>query len=319
MPLRGVMCGYPARTYGRIVIDAQGLTKHYGRTAAVDEVSFRVGPGRVTGFLGPNGSGKSTTMRLILGLDTPTRGTVTVGGLRFRDLARSLHVVGAVLDAGDVLAGRTAAAHLAMLAAGNGIRRQRVDEVLGVVGLADVSGRRVGGFSLGMRQRLGIAAALLGDPGVLILDEPMNGLDTEGIRWIRRLLRSMADEGRTVLLSSHLMSEMELVADHLLVIGAGRLLADEPIGEFVSRRGESVVRVRGERLNVLSAVLGARADIHGEIGVVRGVSAREIGRLALEHAIVLEELTPVQASVEDVFTELVAAHQQYRHQHWENA
>ncbi|WP_282785540.1 MULTISPECIES: ATP-binding cassette domain-containing protein [unclassified Nocardia] len=294
------------------MIEARGLTKYYGRTRAVADATFVVRPGRVTGFLGPNGSGKSTTLRLVLGLDAPTRGEVTVCGRRYRDLRRPLCTVGALLDAGDVLAGRTAAAHLAMLAACTGIRAERVDEVLGLVGLADVAGRRVGGFSLGMRQRLGIAAALLGDPGVLILDEPMNGLDTAGIRWIRGLLRDMADEGRTVLLSSHLMSELELVADHLLVIGAGRLLADQPIGEFVARGAESVVRVRSADLVALTAALGGAAELRGEVATVRGLSPREIGRVAADRGIVLDELTPVRASVEDVYTELVAAHRQYR-------
>ncbi|MBF6416173.1 ABC transporter ATP-binding protein [Nocardia cyriacigeorgica] len=295
------------------MIEARGLTKHYGRTKAVDEVSFTVEPGRVTGFLGPNGSGKSTTMRLILGLDTPTSGRATVAGRPYRELVRPLHTVGALLDAGDVMGSRTAAAHLAFLAAANRIGRRRVDEVLALAGLADVAGRRVTGFSLGMRQRLGIAAALLGDPAALVLDEPVNGLDTEGIRWIRHLLRAMADEGRAVLLSSHLMSEIELVADHLLVIGAGRLLADEPLHSFVERHTEPVVRVRSAELSRLAALLGPRARVQGDAATVHGSTAREVGRVAAAHGIALDELTPLHASVEDVFTRLVAGHEPHRH------
>ncbi|NNH70569.1 ATP-binding cassette domain-containing protein [Nocardia uniformis] len=295
------------------MIEARGLTKYYGRTCAVEDLTFTVEPGRVTGFLGPNGSGKSTTMRLILGLDSPTRGAVTVTGRRYRDLVRPLHTVGALLDAGDVMRSRTAAAHLEILAASNRIPRRRVDEVLDLVGLTSVAGKRVRGFSLGMLQRLGIAAALLGDPAILVLDEPVNGLDTEGIRWIRGMLRAMADEGRTVLLSSHLMSETQLVADHLIVIGAGRLLADEPIVEFVERRTDPVVLVRSAELSSFAAVLGARIEIRGDTGTVRGIASREIGRLAMTHGIVLDELTPVHASVEDVFTRLVTEHQRFGH------
>jgi len=295
------------------MIEARGLTKHYGRTRAVENVTFTVHPGRVTAFLGPNGSGKSTTMRLILGLDTPTSGQVWVVGRPYRALVRPLHTVGALLDAGDVMGSRSAAAHLAFLAAANGIRRGRVDEVLGSVGLAEVAGHRVKGFSLGMRQRLGIAAALLGDPAVLVLDEPVNGLDTDGIRWIRQLLRTMADEGRTVLLSSHLMSETELVADHLLVIGDGELLADEPVRQFVERHAEPVVRVRSADMSRLAELLGPRMRVHGDTGTVRGSTAREIGRVAAAHGIALDELVQVHASVEEVFTRLVSGHDPHRH------
>ncbi|WP_280441894.1 ATP-binding cassette domain-containing protein [Nocardia brasiliensis] len=297
------------------MIEARGLTKAYGRMVAVRDVGFTVAPGRVTGFLGPNGSGKTTTLRMILGLATPSSGEVRVAGKRYCELVRPLHVVGALLDAGDVLASRTAVAHLRVLAAANGIRRSRVDEVLGAVGLAEVAGRRVGEFSLGMRQRLGIAAALLGDPAIVVLDEPVNGLDTEGIRWIRGLLRSMADEGRTVLLSSHVMSEMQLVADHLLVIGAGTLLADEPMTRFIERHADPVVRVRAAELPVLVETIGAaaRVELHGDSAVVHGISSRAIGRLAARNGIVLDELTPVHASVEDVFTGLVEQHQQFAH------
>ncbi|WP_167769048.1 ABC transporter ATP-binding protein [Nocardia sp. CS682] len=295
------------------MIQAQALTKHYGRTHAVEDLSFTVESGRVTGFLGPNGSGKSTTMRLILGLDAPSRGQVTVLGRRYRELVRPLHTVGALLDSGDVLRSRTAAAHLSFLAVSNRIPRRRVEEVLASVGLTDVAGQRVKGFSLGMLQRLGIAVALLGDPAILVLDEPVNGLDTEGIRWIRGMLRSMADEGRTVLLSSHLMSETQLVADHLIVLGAGRLLADEPLTEFVERRADPVVRVRSAELATLAESLGRPIEIHGDTGTVRGLRSREIGRLAAAHGIVLDELTPIHASVEDVYTRLVAEHQQFGH------
>jgi ABC-2 type transport system ATP-binding protein len=217
------------------MIEARGLVKRYGATLAVDRLSFDVRAGKVTGFLGPNGSGKSTTMRLILGLDAPDAGGVRIGGRRYRDLAWPLREVGALLEAGAFHPGRSARAHLATLAASNNIGRARVDEVLGVVDLADVAGRRAGRLSLGMAQRLGIAAALLGDPGVLLLDEPVNGLDPEGIRWIRDLLRSLAAQGRVVFVSSHLISEIALTADHLVVIGQGRLLADTSVAELAAR------------------------------------------------------------------------------------
>jgi ABC-2 type transport system ATP-binding protein len=216
------------------MIEARGLVKRYGATVAVDRLSFDVRPGTVTGFLGPNGSGKSTTMRLVLGLDAPDAGGVRIDGRCYRDLAWPLREVGALLEAGAFHPGRSARAHLAALAASNGIGRSRVDEVLGVVGLTDVDGRRAGRFSLGMAQRLGIAAALLGDPGVLLLDEPVNGLDPEGIRWIRDLLKSLAAQGRVVFLSSHLISEMALTAEHLVVIGHGRLLADTSVAELAA-------------------------------------------------------------------------------------
>ncbi|MFC9993905.1 ATP-binding cassette domain-containing protein [Nocardia sp. NPDC127526] len=288
------------------MIEARSLTKYYGKTRAIEDLTFTVQPGRVTGFLGPNGSGKSTTMRLMLGLDTPTSGEVSVVGRRYSDLMYPLHTVGALLDAGDVLPSRTAANHLAFLAASNGIPRRRVDEVLDRVGLSDVADMRVKGFSLGMRQRLGVAAALLGDPSVLILDEPVNGLDTEGIRWIRQTLRAMADEGRTVLLSSHMMSETELVADHLLVISRGTIVADEPTADFVARNAEPRVRVRGSDLAELARALGDRMEIRGDVGTVRGVPSREVWRAAATRGVVLDELTPINASVEEVFTRLVS-------------
>ena len=217
------------------MIEARGLGKRYGATAAVDDLTFTIRPGMVTGFLGPNGAGKTTTMRLILGLDYPSAGSVTVNGRPYAQLSAPMHQVGALLDAGAVHGGRSARNQLLGVAQTNGVGRRRVDEVLGLVGLADVAGKRSKGFSLGMRQRLGIAAALLGDPQILIFDEPVNGLDPEGIRWIRTLMRSLAAEGRTVFVSSHLMSEMEHTADHLLVIGRGRLIADCGMTEFTTR------------------------------------------------------------------------------------
>jgi len=228
------MSGGPRRSHPDQVIQANELTKRYGRTTAVQDLTFTVRPGHVTGFLGPNGAGKSTTLRLMLGLNTPTGGTVTIDGRRFRDRARGLRHVGALLDAGDVHGGRTAGAHLAALARSNRIPRARVGEVLDATGLADAAGRRIRGFSLGMRQRLGIAAALLGDPPVLLFDEPLNGLDPEGVMWVRGLFRGLAAEGRTVFVSSHLMSEMEHTADHLIVIGRGRLLADTSVAELTA-------------------------------------------------------------------------------------
>src|SRR5271170_2407992 len=240
---------------GSPMIEARGLVKRYGSTAAVNDLSFAIRPGQVTGFLGPNGAGKTTTMRLILGLDYPTAGTVTVNGQPYARLPNPMHQVGALLDAGAVHGGRTARSHLLCLAQTNGIAPRRVDEVLGLVGLADVAGKRSGGFSLGMRQRLGIAAALLGDPKILMFDEPVNGLDPEGILWIRTLMRSLAAEGRTVLVSSHLMSEMEYTADHLLVIGRGKLIADCGMAEFIARSSVQAVRVRTQQADVLSAAI----------------------------------------------------------------
>src|SRR6266581_7239348 len=233
------------------MIEARGLTKRYGRVRAVDALSFDVRPGVVTGFLGPNGSGKSTTMRMMLELDAPDSGTVRIGGRRYRELGWPLREVGALLEAGSFHPGRSARAHLAALAASNSIPASRVDEVLGQVGLASAAGRRAGKFSLGMAQRLGIAAALLGDPGVLLFDEPVNGLDPEGVAWIRRLLRSLAGEGRTVFVSSHLMSEMALTADHLIVIGRGRLIADTTVEQFVRQSSKNIVRVRSPQASEL--------------------------------------------------------------------
>jgi ABC-2 type transport system ATP-binding protein len=288
-------------------IEAQGLTKRYGDTLAVDGLTFVVRPGRVTGFLGPNGAGKSTTMRLVLGLDAPSAGTVTVAGRHYADLPRPLHTVGALLDARAVHPGRTAANHLLALAQTAGIGRRRVDEVLGLVGLESVARRRAGTFSLGMSQRLGIATALLGDPPVLMFDEPVNGLDPEGIRWIRTLMRDLAAEGRTVLVSSHLMTEMALTAQHLLVIGRGRLLADTGIDEFLDRHGVETVLVRSGEQDRLARVLrGAGAQLDTDAGALRveRLTATEIGKLAAGEGIALTELTPRRDSLEDVFMAL---------------
>jgi ABC-2 type transport system ATP-binding protein len=288
-------------------IEARALTKRYGNKLAVDDLTFTVQPGRVTGFLGPNGAGKSTTMRLVLGLDAPTGGGVTISGRPYRHLTHPLHTVGALLDARACHPGRTAANHLLALAHTAGIGRARVDEVLALVGLAAVAGRRAGTFSLGMSQRLGIAAALLGDPPVLMFDEPVNGLDPEGIRWIRTLMRDLAAEGRTVLVSSHLMSEMALTAQHLLVIGRGRLLADTGIDEFLRQHGTESVLVRAGELDRLARVLrraGAHLDPDTDALHVQGLTATEIGKLAAGEGIALSELTPHRGSLEDVFMAL---------------
>ena len=290
------------------MIEAHGLTKRYGDKLAVDDLTFTVRPGVVTGFLGPNGAGKSTTMRMILGLDTPTRGSVTVNGRPYREHAAPLHEVGALLDARSVHPGRSACNHLLALAQTSGIPRSRVDEVVEAVGLAGVAGKRAGGFSLGMGQRLGIAAALLGDPRTVILDEPVNGLDTEGIRWIRSLLRGLAAEGRTVFVSSHLMSEMALTAQHLIVIGRGRLIADTGMEEFIAGAAPAVVRVRSADPAALAALLRSRevavADADDGALAVSGVSTDQVGRLAGAAGITLFELTAQRASLEDAFVDL---------------
>ncbi|MCX4388523.1 ATP-binding cassette domain-containing protein [Micromonospora peucetia] len=297
------------------VIELQSLTRRYGRTTAVDDLTLTVRPGHVTGFLGPNGAGKSTTLRMILGLTAPTSGTVTVDGVRFADRPRGLRHAGALLDAGDVHGGRSAAAHLSALARSNGITRTRVDEVLREVGLAAAAKRRIGGFSLGMRQRLGIAAALLGDPPVLLFDEPFNGLDPEGVRWVRDLFRRLAAEGRTVFVSSHLMSEMEHCADRLVVIGRGRLIAEQSLAEFAARGTRASVAVRTPDPTTLAAVLEAEgADVRpADAGalVVTGLTAARIGDLALAHGIGLHELTTRTASLEEAFMELTADSVEY--------
>ncbi|WP_049567049.1 ATP-binding cassette domain-containing protein [Streptomyces sp. SBT349] len=299
------------------MIDIHELTKRYGAERAVDGLSFTVRPGRVTGFLGPNGAGKSTTMRMILGLDAPTAGSALVGGRAYRELSAPLRTVGSLLDAKGVHGGRSAWHHLAGLAAASGIGQRRVDEVLGMVGLdAGTARKRAKGFSLGMGQRLGIAAALVGDPEVLILDEPVNGLDTEGIRWIRDLMRSLAAQGRTVFLSSHLMSEMELTADHLVVIGRGRLLADMPMREFIeshSAGGTLVRAAEAERMRALLEGAGARVSPDPRGGwLVEALDAAAIGELARAHGVALSELTPRLSSLEEVYTAMAAASAEYR-------
>jgi ABC-2 type transport system ATP-binding protein len=290
------------------MIEAQGLTKRYGDKLAVDDLTFTVRPGVVTGFLGPNGAGKSTTMRMILGLDTPTRGSVIVNGRPYREHAAPLHEVGALLDARSVHPGRSAYNHLLALAQTSGIPRSRVDEVVEAVGLASVARKRAGGFSLGMGQRLGIAAALLGDPRTVILDEPVNGLDTEGIRWIRSLLRGLAAEGRTVFVSSHLMSEMAMTAQHLIVIGRGRLIADAGTEELIAQAAPGVVRVRSTDPEALAALLRSRdvavsRDGDGALAV-SGLSTDEVGRAAGAAGITLLELTAQQASLEEAFVDM---------------
>ncbi|MDQ7808670.1 ATP-binding cassette domain-containing protein [Amycolatopsis sp. A133] len=288
-----------------MTIEIRGLTKRYGPDTVVDDLSFTVEPGQVTGFLGPNGAGKSTTMKMIVGLAAPTRGTVTVGGRRYRDLPVPLAEVGALLDAGAVHGGRKAFDHLLALAVSNGLPRRRVGEVLARTGLEGVAGKRAGGFSLGMRQRLGIAAALLGDPRVLIFDEPVNGLDPEGIRWIRDFMRSLAREGRAVLVSSHLMSEMAQTADHLVVIGRGKLVADTAVTELVRGEGTVLVRTPDPGLARLLATAGATVREGSEASlVVSGMTSAEIGKLAAYHGVVLAELTPQRVSLEDAFMEL---------------
>ena len=290
------------------MIEARGLTKRYGDKLAVDGLTFTVQPGMVTGFLGPNGAGKSTTMRMILGLDAPTSGSVTVNGRPYREHAAPLREVGALLDARSVHPGRSAYAHLLALAQTCGIRRSRVDEVVEAVGLGGAARRRAGGFSLGMGQRLGIAAALLGDPRTVILDEPVNGLDTEGIRWIRSLLRELAAEGRTVFVSSHLMGEMALTAQHLIIIGKGRLIADTGMDEFIAGAAPSLVRVRSTDLAALETLLRSRdvAVSGADDGAlaVSGLTTDQVGRLAGAAGITLLELTAQQASLEEAFIEL---------------
>jgi len=296
------------------VIELDGLTKRYGARVAVDDLTVRIEPGRVTGFLGPNGSGKTTTMRCIAGLTRPTAGTATVLGVPYRDLDVPMRRVGVLVDPRARHPGRTARAHLRALARSNRLPGSRVDDVLDLVGLTDVADDRAGGFSLGMGQRLGIAAALLGDPDVLLLDEPVNGLDPEGIRWVRELLRDLADEGRTVLVSSHLMSEMEDTADHLVVLGRGRLLADVPIGELLG--AQAVVRVRTPAVRLLTAAL-VRSG--GEVSVdddgtlrVRGLDAAAVGEVAFAAGVPLHELTRVTASLEAAYLALTHDEVEYR-------
>ena len=300
------------------MIEASNLTKRYGSTVAVNDLSFTIRPGVVTGFLGPNGAGKTTTMRLILGLDNPTAGTVTVNGKPHPQLPSPMHEVGALLDAKAVHGGRSARNHLVCLAQTNGISRRRVDEVLGVVGLSDVAGKRSKGFSLGMSQRLGIAATLLGDPEILMFDEPVNGLDPEGILWIRNLMRSLAAEGRTVFVSSHLMSEMENTADHVIVIGRGRLIADCSMADFIARSAGQAIRVRTPQPEALAravAAAGGRSAgaADGEAGEleVSGLTEERVGDIAFAHGVRLHHLAPSRASLEQAFMELTADSVEY--------
>jgi ABC-2 type transport system ATP-binding protein len=298
------------------MIEARGLTKRYGAKLAVDGLTFTVRPGVVTGFLGPNGAGKSTTMRMILGLDAPTRGSVTVNGKPYRRHPAPLREVGALLEARSVHPGRSAYHHLLAIAQTCGIGRSRVDEVIDAVGLGEVARRRAGGFSLGMGQRLGIAVALLGDPHTVILDEPVNGLDTEGIRWIRSLLRDLAAEGRTVFVSSHLMNEMALTAEHLIVIGRGRLIADTGMREFIAAAARDAVRVRTTDPDALAALLRPRAaevspDRDGAL-TVSGLTTDQVGRAAAAAGITLLELTPRQASLEEAFIDMTSDAVEFR-------
>jgi ABC-2 type transport system ATP-binding protein len=298
------------------MIVTHGLTKRYGKKLAVDGLSFTVTPGVVTGFLGPNGSGKSTTMRMILGLDLPDSGSATVNGTDFRTSAWPLREAGALLDARAFHPGRSARDHLRCLAKTNGISEARIDQVLDLVGLTAVADRRAGKFSLGMGQRLGIASALLGDPGVLLFDEPVNGLDPEGIRWVRYLLRDLAADGRTVLVSSHLINEMALTAERLVVIGRGRLIADTSVEEFTAQSQSDSVRVvtpTPTRFVTELSRAGARPSIAADGAiVVNGMEAAEIGELAIRRLLTVHELTPVRASLEDAFMELTGDDVEFR-------
>jgi ABC-2 type transport system ATP-binding protein len=305
------------------MIEVRELTKRYSDKLAVDHLSFTVEPGRVTGFLGPNGAGKSTTMRLILGLDHPTSGSATINGKRYRDLPAPLRSVGALLEAKSVHSGRSARNHLLFLAQTQGLPRSRVDEVLGLVGLQDVADKRAGGFSLGMGQRLGIAAAMLGNPEILLLDEPVNGLDPEGVLWIRNLMKQLAGEGRTILVSSHLMNEMAVTADYLIVVGRGKLITQATTEEVIARSTDKSVRVRSPQAERLTELItaaggavqqgnGTHATVPGtgngnghDVLTVSGLPAAKIGEIAASGSVVLHELTPL-ASLEDAFMELTS-------------
>ena len=296
------------------IIEVRGLTKRYGDKTAVDGLTFGIEPGMVTGFLGPNGAGKTTTMRCILGLDYPDAGTITVDGHDYHDLGYPMREVGALLDAKAVHGGRSAYNHLLCLAQTNNLPKSRVGEVLELVGLSEVAKKRSKGFSLGMSQRLGIAATMLGDPRVLMFDEPVNGLDPEGILWIRNLMKALAGEGRTVFVSSHLMSEMESTADHLIVIGRGQLIADCSMSEFIARSSGASVRVRTPMAeNLIKAVTaeGATTAINDDAIEVRGMTAAAVGDIAFEQGIRLHELTVVHASLEEAFMELTASSVEY--------
>jgi ABC-2 type transport system ATP-binding protein len=297
------------------MIEAKGLSKVYGDKTAVGGVDFTVQAGQVTGFLGPNGAGKSTTMRMIMGLDTPTSGSVTVNGVPFTKHTAPLREVGALLDAKAVHTGRSAYNHLLAMAATHSIPKKRVNEVIEMTGLADVAKKKVKGFSLGMGQRLGIAAALLGDPQTIILDEPVNGLDPEGVVWVRNLVKYLASEGRTVFLSSHLMSEMAVTADHLIVIGRGKIIADAPIKDIISGKGASRTRVRtdqpGQLMQLLAGTgVSVEAQEH-ELLEVTGLDPRQIARAALDNHVMIYELTPLQASLEEAYMELTKDEVEY--------
>jgi ABC-2 type transport system ATP-binding protein len=298
------------------MIEARAVSKRYGEKTAVKDLTFTVRPGVVTGFLGPNGAGKSTTIRMIMGLDAPSSGEVTVNGKRYADHPAPLREVGGLLEARAVHTGRSAYNHLLALALTHGISRRRVDEVIELVGLREVAKKRAGGFSLGMGQRLGIAAALLGDPATLILDEPVNGLDPQGILWIRNLLRGLAEQGRTIFVSSHLMSEMALTAEHLIVVGKGKLIADTSVREFIDMASRNTVRVRTPQAPRLrGALAGAGVVVTGvedDVLEVSGMTGKEIGLVACQQQIPLEELTPVTASLEEAFMELTEDAVEYR-------
>jgi ABC-2 type transport system ATP-binding protein len=297
-------------------IEVRGVTKRYGRTLAVDGLSFGVRPGRVTGFVGPNGAGKSTTMRMILGLDAPDGGEIRVGGRRYAELRSPLREIGALLDAGATHPGRRARDHLRWLAAGNRLPQRRVDEVLGLVGLTSVAHRRTGGFSLGMAQRLGIATALLGDPPILLVDEPVNGLDPQGIGWLRELLRSLAAEGRAVLMSSHLMSEIEGIADDIVVIGRGRMLAETSVAELLAGRPDGRVRLRASQparvMTVLARAGGTVTSTGPDTLHVTGLDAARIADVTAEHRLRLLELSPERTTLEEAFLELTRDAVEYR-------
>ncbi len=297
------------------MIELRGLTKHFGQTRAVDDLTCSIQPGVVTGFLGPNGAGKSTTMRMIVGLDRPTAGSATIDGRNYHELKHPLRTVGALLDAEQVHPNRSARSHLRWIAASNRLPTKRVDEVLGMVGLGEVAGKKVGTYSLGMAQRLGIAAALLGDPQVLIFDEPVNGLDPEGIRWVRTFMRSLAAQGRTVFVSSHLLAEMANTADHLVVIGRGRLIAATTMSEFVSRSGGDTVRVRSPQAPAFRDALaetGLAVQDDGDALLVRGGAIEQIGDLAARHNVTLHELSSQRASLEEAYMKLTDDSVEYR-------
>ncbi|MEJ6013129.1 ABC transporter ATP-binding protein [Corynebacterium sp. H127] len=302
------------------MIEVTNLSKHYGKVRAVDDLTFAVKPGVVTGFLGPNGAGKSTTMRMIVGLDRPTEGIALIDGKHYKDLKNPLREVGTLLDAKAVHPNRSAAKHLKWIAQSNGIPSSRVDEVLGLVGLSEVAGKSAGGFSLGMGQRLGLATALIGDPGVLILDEPVNGLDPEGIRWVRSFLKSLAAEGRSVLVSSHMLSEMALTADDLVVIGQGRLIAETTTYDFVKNSSKTHVLVRSENMQEFEAVLGEEQIVYAKetdeegrpVLVIDDQTTDYIGALAYSTGILLQQLSERKASLEDAFITMTGDSVQYR-------